>query len=574
MNTLPPAPPSWLQRNTKTLFYILWLAVSLMHAGFSGLLDDEAYYWMYARYPAWGYFDHPPMIGTIIGAGYALFPNPLGVRLIVVLMSTATLLGIDRLLEKRDDRLFYMIALSLGVLQVGGIIAVPDIPLMFFVTLFLLAFRSFAKRQGWVETLLVAATMAGMAYSKYHGALVVILSLLAVPRLFTRWQTYTAGLIALALLSPHLLWQWEHDFPSFRYHMYERNAPEYKFEYTTEYLLGQVLLAGPLIGWLLLWAAARHRPESDIERALKWNMVGIYAFFLLNTFKARVEANWTVPAIVPLVVLSHQWLADRPRPARWVRRLFPPSFLLAILIRTYMMADIDPIPGFEKDEFHRNREWSEIVSKKADGREIIIINSYQRPSQYNFATGGSAFGLNNIFYRRNSYNFWPIEATLLGKHALVISHEDYTRFNDTIHTPRGFIGSMDVPRYFSFSGVDIRCDKELHTRGLTLETTLDVSIPESLTASPEYRNFDTAQVVMAIYRRNKKVAVLFPTGARLADVRNGRLPVKVTLPPSYDAGTETQIWQVKWGITTAIPGWPSLNSSDYRLNITPARTRD
>lgn len=574
METMPHPNPYWLQRYGKPMFYALWLAVALMHAGMSGLLDDEAYYWMYARYPAWGYFDHPPMIGAIIRAGYVLFPNALGLRLIVVLMSTATLVGIDRLLQKRDDRLFYMIALSLGVLQVGGIIAVPDIPLMFFVTLFLLAFRRFAERQGWLETLLLAATMAGMAYSKYHGALVVVLSLLAVPRLFARWQTYAAGIIALALLAPHLLWQWQHDFPSFRYHLYERNAPEYKVEYTTEYMLGQILLAGPLIGWLLLWAAARHRPASDIERALKWNMVGIYAFFLLNTLKARVEANWTAPAIVPLIVLAHQWLTARPSAARWVRRLFLPSFLLAIFVRAYMMADIDPLPGIEKDEFHRNREWCDIVSKKADGREIVIVNSYQRPSQYNFATGGSAFCLNNIFYRRNSYNFWPIEASLLGSHALVISHEDYNRFSDTIQSPRGFIGSIDIPRYFSFSGVDIRCERELRTRGLTLEATLDVDIPIAFTTSPEYGNFDTAQVVMAIYRRNKKTAVLLPTGSRLSDVHNGRLKVRVTLPPEYDPGTEKQIWQIKWGITTAIPGWPSLNSSDYRLYIAPADPRN
>ena len=121
MEAMPHPNRGWLQRNGKPLFYALWLSVALMHAGFSGLLDDEAYYWMYARYPDWGYFDHPPMIAAVIRAGYALFPNALGVRLIVVLMSTATLLGIDRLLEKRDDGLFYMTALSLGVLQIGGI---------------------------------------------------------------------------------------------------------------------------------------------------------------------------------------------------------------------------------------------------------------------------------------------------------------------------------------------------------------------------------------------------------------------------------------------------------------------
>jgi len=564
---------SSLLRYARPLFYALWLAIALMHAGTSGLLDDEAYYWMYARYPAWGYFDHPPMIGAIIGAGYTLFPNPFGVRLIIVLMSTATLLGIERLLEKKDDRLFFMMALSLGVLQVGGIIAVPDIPLLFFTTLFLLAFRRFTKQQRWRETVLMAISMAGMAYSKYHGALVVIFCLAAVPHLLLRWQTYAAALLALTLFTPHLLWQWQHDFPSFRYHLFERNAPIYKVAYTTEYLLGQLALAGPLIGWLILWAAARHRPVSETEKALRWVLLGCYAFFFLNTFKGRVEANWTAPALVPLIVLSHQWLTTRPRPTRWLRWLFIPSFLLAMAVRFYMVADIDPIPGIEKDEFHRNRPWAEAIAQKAKGRAIVIVNSYQRPSQYNFATGGSAFCLTNIFYRRNNYNFWPIEAKLLGQHALVISHEDYRRFSDTIYTPRGFIGSMDVPKYFSFSGIDIRCQETLIAHHRRLQTTLEVHIPEAFKTSPQFEDYDTAQVVMAIYRLNKKTALLFPTGARLADIRDGRLPVQITLPPAYEPGIEAQDWQVKWGVTTAIPGWPSLNSSDYKLIITPTINR-
>ena len=96
------------------------------------LLDDEAYYWVFSRYPDWGYFDHPPMIAILIRAGYALFPNELGVRLFMALMNTATLFLIQQMLLKNQQKLFYTIAFSMGVLQIGGILAVPDIPLNFF----------------------------------------------------------------------------------------------------------------------------------------------------------------------------------------------------------------------------------------------------------------------------------------------------------------------------------------------------------------------------------------------------------------------------------------------------------
>jgi hypothetical protein len=549
-------------RRIKTAFYLLWLASAMLHAGNAGLFDDEAYYWMYAQYPSMGYFDHPPMIGLLIRYGYAMFSNELGLRFFIVLMSTGTVWGIDALLNHRNDRLFYAMALSLGLMQVGGIIAVPDIPLMFFVVLFFLAYRRFLRQPGWTETIAIALTIAGMLYSKYHGVLIVFFTLLSNFRLLGKWQTWLAGILALALFTPHLYWQYTHDFPSFRYHLFERNASYYKFEYTSEYIFGQILLAGPMIGWLLLWAAGRRKPADELEKALKWSYFGIYGFFLINTFKGRVEANWTAPAFISLFVLSHQWLHERPAAARWVYRLFIPSLLLVLTVRVYMMLDIDPSPLMPKDEFHRNPEWSEVIRKKANGRAIVFVNTYQRPSQYMFYTGEKAYGLNNIFYRRNNFNFWPVEADVFGKSALVISHENYAYFTDTIHSPRGFIGSRHFDEYFSFSGVDIRCPATVRPTGGRVATTLDIRMPDHLAAHPRLHDFDTAQIVMAIYIRDKKKATLLQSGSRIRDVRNGKLNVELQLPETF---LTEDVYQIKWGINTAIPGWPSLNSSDFRL---------
>ena len=551
---------------TKIGFYLLWLLISLLHAGNAGLFDDEAYYWMYAQYPSMGYFDHPPMIGVLIKYGYALFHNEGGLRLFIVLMSTGTVWGIDALLSHRNDKLFYAMALSLGLMQVGGIIAVPDIPLMFFVVLFFLAYRSFLKRQGWLETIMVALTIGGMLYSKYHGVLIVLFTLLSNTPILRKWQTWLAGILALALFTPHLYWQYTHDFPSFRYHLFERNASYYKFEYTTEYIFGQILLAGPLIGWLLLWAAGSKKPADQLEKALKWSFFGVYGFFLINTLKGRVEANWTAPAFISLFVLGHQLLNERPKAAKWVYRLFIPSFLLVLAIRIYMMLDIDPSPLMPKDEFHRNPEWAEVIRNKAKGRSVVFVNTYQRPSQYMFYTGDKAYDLNNIFYRRNNFNFWPLEADVFGKPALVISHENYGLFTDTIHSPRGYIGSKHFDAFFSFSGVDIRSPATVTAQGTKVTTTLELRIPEHLAGHPRMHEFDTAQIVMAIYVRDKKKATLIQSGSRLRDVRNGKLDIRLELPETF---LKEKKYQIKWGINTAIPGWPSLNSSDFKLEQAP-----
>ena len=66
--------------------------------------------------------------------------------------------------------------------------------------------------------------MALMAYSKYHGALVVLFALAANPRQLLRPALYSSGAVALLLLVPHLVWQYEHDWASFAYHLSGRNS--------------------------------------------------------------------------------------------------------------------------------------------------------------------------------------------------------------------------------------------------------------------------------------------------------------------------------------------------------------
>ena len=132
---------SFIRRHHRPFFFLSWLLVNLIQAYGTELIDDEAYYWIYSLYPAWGYFDHPPMIGLLIKAGYSLFESEFGVRLFVVILNTITIYLISLLTARRDDRLFYCIALSIGIAQIGGIIAVPDVPLLFFVTIFFLPIR-------------------------------------------------------------------------------------------------------------------------------------------------------------------------------------------------------------------------------------------------------------------------------------------------------------------------------------------------------------------------------------------------------------------------------------------------
>jgi 4-amino-4-deoxy-L-arabinose transferase-like glycosyltransferase len=70
------------QKSYRLVFYYAWFFIGLIQAYATELLDDEAYYWVFSRFLDWGYFDHPPMTGLLIKAGYRIFQNELGVRLL------------------------------------------------------------------------------------------------------------------------------------------------------------------------------------------------------------------------------------------------------------------------------------------------------------------------------------------------------------------------------------------------------------------------------------------------------------------------------------------------------------
>ncbi|MBD0328309.1 MAG: glycosyltransferase family 39 protein, partial [Pyrinomonadaceae bacterium] len=240
---------TFIKKHHRALFYTGWALLGLLQSIFTELQDDEAYYWVFARYLDWGYFDHPPMIALLIKMGTLLFGGELGVRIVPLLLNTATLYLTETLTERKAPFLFYAIALSVSVLQISGFVAVPDIPLMFFTALFLLLYRNFLADTSWKNTLLLGLTAAALLYSKYHGVLVLFFVVLSNLKLLRNAKVYAAGLLALALFVPHLWWQSQHNWISFRYHLFESNVNPYKFSYTADYILGQLLLAGPLAGF-------------------------------------------------------------------------------------------------------------------------------------------------------------------------------------------------------------------------------------------------------------------------------------------------------------------------------------
>ena len=471
------------------------------------------------------------MIAFIIKSGYAIFHNELGVRLVCALLSTFTILITESLTERKNPFLFYTIVLSIGVLQITGFLAVPDTPLLFFTALFFYTYRSFIKNTNWKNTLLLAIAISLLFYTKYHGILIVLFTFLSNIKLFTRWQTWLAGLFVLILYAPHLLWQWDHDWVSFRYHLFESNVSAYKFSYTTDYLLGQILLAGPLAGLILFPAALMYKVKTQTEKALKFTLIGIYLIFLISSFRGKVEVNWTMPAIIPLIVLSHQFLIDK---ISWIKPLKIIAFvslLLIIAARIYLVIDIGP-DNSTRGRF-RNKAWATTISEKTGEAPVVFYNSYQRASLFWFYSGKPSHSHNSYADRKSNYNFWPTESNLLGKKVFIADIYGINTFSDSVKTKKGWVGFSFDSMYAALGNIKIIPGKEsviLYNNSLTMKITLEMQ--------ENYRSFlqtysDIQTELVAGVFNGKTLLKEYKTGITVQQVikQNNSIDIQLTNLP-------------------------------------------
>ena len=444
----------FLQKHHRFLFYSIWLLLALTQSASTELIADEAYYWVYSRFPAWGYFDHPPMISMVIKWGYSIFQNELGVRLICALFSLFTVIIAELLTDKKNPILFYTIVLSIGALQIAGFLAVPDTPLLFFTALFFYCYRQYIANISLRTALLLGIAVVFLFYTKYHGLLIVFFTLLSNLKLLGRWQTWFAGLVVLIFFAPHLYWQWENDWVSFRYHLFESNVSPYQISNTTDYLLGQLLLAGPLVSIILLPASLLFKPKTDIEKALKFTLIGIYIFFFISSFRGKVEANWTMPVLIPLIVLSYQYLISKNSWLSPLRILALVSLVLIMAGRIYLVQDLGP-DNMIKSKFHNHKKWAKAIAEKTKNIPVVFYSSYQRSSLYWFYSGIPSHSHNAWQERSNNYNFWPTESNLLGKKIFFADIYNISGYKDSLKTKTGWVGFSPDTTYAGLAGIKI-----------------------------------------------------------------------------------------------------------------------
>ncbi|HEU0095292.1 MAG TPA: glycosyltransferase family 39 protein [Rhizomicrobium sp.] len=369
------------------------LVLRALMAALLPLSADEAYYWLWSKHLAAGYFDHPPMIAWLIRGGTALFGDmPFGVRFAGVVLSLPATWFVWRsaaLLLKDEDRaalaaLFFNLTLMISVEMLAATPDMPSIVTSAAFVYFLAKVQDSGNGRWWLG----AGIAAGLGLLSKFSALFLgggtLWWLIADARarhwLKSLWPYAGAGL-ALLLFAPNLLWQSQHHWMTFAFQFGRVGGGHLTLRYLGEFLAGLFGLATPLIFVLMavgLWRATRRGNDLLVLAMLVWVAL---VYFIEHALHDRVQGNWPCFLFPALAILA----ADAFRVNgkwRWVSFAAAPLAMILLLL-VYVQAQLAPIP-LKKDPLARvlGRNFQPVsdvaaAMQKAHLADAILTTDYE-----------------------------------------------------------------------------------------------------------------------------------------------------------------------------------------------------
>src|SRR3954452_14715668 len=293
------------------LIVLALVALRLVAAAFTPITFDEAYYWMWSKALAGGYYDHPPMVALVIRLGTLIAGDTeLGVRLVSILLALPMTWAIYEttwvLFGGRRVAATAAILLNVTLMAaVGTMIVTPDAPLLVassFVLFYLAKLLATGRGAWWLA---VGAAVGLALLSKYTALFfgpAILIWLIAVPKL-RRWLIspwpYLGGALTFAIFSPVILWNADHRWVSFIKQMGRARIEDFRPAFIGELIPTQIAFATPLVfilGAMGLYALLKPQSGASAARTLInatfWTIV---MYFIWHSLHARVEANWFAP---------------------------------------------------------------------------------------------------------------------------------------------------------------------------------------------------------------------------------------------------------------------------------------
>ena len=290
-----------------------------------GYFRDELYYLANGEHVAFGYVDHPPMIGLLSAVIRSVFGTSLfAIRLMPAVAGAASVALTAVVTRELGGKWFAQalagLAAALAPVWVSlfSILSMNAFDVLSWTACFLLIVRIIktGDRRLW----LVFGLVAGLGLENKLSVVFLCLALGVALVLERRWEElgsrwfWLGAVTALLLLAPYLAWQHAHSWPLLEF---MHNAREHKNVALSpwRFILEQVLLMGPLCAPLWVSGLA----FLFMSRQMKsFRLLGSTFVAVLITFIASGNAKpyYLAPAYAPLLAAGAISIEGVEKPLR------------------------------------------------------------------------------------------------------------------------------------------------------------------------------------------------------------------------------------------------------------------
>ncbi|MEM7493664.1 MAG: glycosyltransferase family 39 protein [Pseudomonadota bacterium] len=304
------------------------------------LYADEAQYWRWSTSLDWGYYSKPPLIAWVIALGTSIFgDSEWAIRIFAPVLHSLAAVFLFVLARQ-------MFGLKAGLITVVAYLSMPGITLSssvistdgvlfpFWCLALLLFWRLREGEAGWGSVILLGVAVGLGFLSKYamlYFALGIGLTILFDQPSRRALLSARGGLVAavaLAVLSPHLIWNATNNFATVGHTLDNANlsGPLFNWDHLPEFITDQMTVFGPVSFVALVVAlvarpkdylAAVGDPSHSLATKRRWLACFIIPVLIIIAFQAvlsRAHANWAATAypaacllVASLVVRSRGW---------------------------------------------------------------------------------------------------------------------------------------------------------------------------------------------------------------------------------------------------------------------------
>ncbi|MBR2117301.1 MAG: glycosyltransferase family 39 protein [Pseudomonadota bacterium] len=328
------------------------VTLQVVYAVTADLRTDEAYYWTFSKESVLSYLDHPPMIAWVVRLGTAIFGDTnFGARfggLLAMWIAVAILGDIVWRLTRDRGAVVLAVLMPLAAPEYGLFASriLPDVALIPFslaMVWSLVRLTQSDDGRWW----LAAGLFGGLALlSKYTAIFFApaILVFLLAPPWRMRWlrspYPWSAVIIALLVFSPVLIWNWQHDWASFKFQFIRAGADHGISARTVGDFLGlQLALVGPILfpvalagSVMLAWRGYRQQNPAFI--LISTCALVPFGYFLWKSFSLRIGDTWPMliwPFAFAAAAINLVEIGKEPR-SGWIFRTAEPWARAAIVL--------------------------------------------------------------------------------------------------------------------------------------------------------------------------------------------------------------------------------------------------